>query len=42
MMARILRLPGDLPILEKYDFDMPLESYRQVPQTLLLTLMPSR
>lgn len=30
-----LRLPGDLPDPKKYDFDMPLESYRQVPQTLL-------
>ncbi|WP_345863287.1 hypothetical protein [Shewanella algae] len=30
-----LRLPGDLPDPKKYDFDMPLESYRQVSQTLL-------
>nr|WED68809.1 hypothetical protein PJ912_00150 [Pectobacterium colocasium] len=30
-----MRLPGDLPDPKKYDFDMPLESYRQVPQTLL-------
>lgn len=30
-----LRLPGDLPDPKKYNFDMPLESYRQVSQTLL-------
>ncbi|MCS6029426.1 hypothetical protein LNO20_16245 [Klebsiella quasipneumoniae subsp. quasipneumoniae] len=30
-----LRLPSDLPDPKKYDFDMPLESYRQVSQTLL-------
>lgn len=30
-----LRLPGDLPDPKKYDFDMPLESYRQLSQTLL-------
>jgi len=30
-----LRLTGDLSDPKKYDFDMPLESYRQVPQTLL-------
>lgn len=30
-----LILPGDLSDPKKYDFDMPLESYRQVSQTLL-------
>jgi len=30
-----LRLPGDLSDPKQYDFDMPLESYRQVPRTLL-------
>lgn len=30
-----LRLPGDLPDPKKYDFDMPLESYRHISQTLL-------
>ena len=30
-----LRLPGDLPDPKKYDFDMPLESYRKVPRTEL-------
>ncbi|WP_258087096.1 kinetochore protein [Xenorhabdus bovienii] len=30
-----LRLPGDFPDPKKYDFDMPLESYWQVRQTVL-------